>query len=67
MQRASSRGEAQQQRARRILVLRIILDDLGLRTRRADFLLADVPFHHPAEGVAAEIKFARRQLPLDFQ
>ena len=67
MQRSSSGGEAQQQCARRILVLRIILDDLGVHTSVAYFLLADVAFHHPAKGVAAEIKFTRRQLPPDFR
>jgi len=67
MQRSSSRCETQQQRARRKLVLRIILDDLGLRARGADFLLADVAFNRAAKGMAAKFKFARRQLPPDFR
>ena len=67
MQRSSSGAETQQQRARLILVLRIILDDLGLRARVADFLLADVAFNRASKGVAAEFKFARRDLPLDFR
>ncbi len=65
MQRSSSGGETQQQRARRILVLRIIFDDFGFRARIPDFLLADVALNRPAKSVAAEFKFARRQLPLD--
>jgi len=67
MQRSSSGGEAQQQCARRILVLRIIFDDFRFRARVSDFLFADVAFNRAAKSVAAEFKFARRQLPLDFR
>ena len=66
MQRPSSRGKTQQQRARRILVRRIIFDDLRPGSRRADFRLADVPLHRAPESMTAELIFARRQLPLNF-
>ena len=47
--------------------MRIIFDDFSFRARVADFLLADVAFNRAAKGVAAEFKFARRQLPPDFR
>ena len=66
MQRASGRSEAQEQRAGRILVIRVVLNNLGARTGLADFFFADVPFDRAAKGVAAELELPRGQLLLDF-
>src|ERR1035441_735901 len=67
MQRPSSAGEAQQQAARRSLVLRIAFNDLRSGARLADFLLAEVPLHHPSKGVPAEIELSGGQFLLDLQ
>src|ERR1019366_1770747 len=67
MQRPSSAGEAQQQAARRILVLRITFDDLRLCARLADFLLADVPLHHAPKGVPAELESSGGQFLRDMR
>src|SRR6266481_5783283 len=64
-QGASSGGEAKQQRAGRIFVFRVVLNDLGLCAGLADLLLADVALHGPTEGVSAEFKLACHQLPSD--
>ncbi len=65
MQRPSSRREAQQQGARRIFVVRIIVNDLSLSARLPDFLFADVALDHAPESVTAEFKFSGGQLLLD--
>jgi len=65
MQWASTRSKSQQQRAGRILVVGIVLDDLGFCSRVTDFLLADVAFNHAAKRVPAELKTTLRQLLLD--
>jgi hypothetical protein len=64
MQWASSFCETQQQGARRILVVGIILDDLGPHTGFANFLLADVPFNRAVKRMLAELEQAGGQLLL---
>jgi len=60
MQSASNRSKSQQQRAGRILVVGIVLDDLGFCSRVADFLLADVPLNDAAKRVPAVVVWACR-------
>src|SRR3990170_2516198 len=64
MQRASSHGETQQQGARRIFVVGIMLDDLGQHTGFANFLLADVSFNRAVESGAGELEVAGGELGL---
>ena len=58
----SRHRNAEQQAARRILVVRAILDDFGTGSDLPDFLFAEVSLDCAPEGVPAEFKLSRRQL-----
>src|SRR5260370_41589289 len=65
MQWPSSRRETQEQGARGILVLGIILDHLGLRARLTNLLFADIALHHAPASVTTEFKLPSGQLLLN--
>jgi hypothetical protein len=67
VQRPSTGREPKQQRARRVFVLGIIFDNLGVSARLANFLFADIPFHHTSEGMTTELELPSSELTLNIQ
>ena len=62
MQRTTGYGESEQQAARRIFIIGVILNDCGLCAGLPDFGIADIALDSALEGMAAELEFSSGKL-----
>ena len=65
VQRAACLGVAQQQAARGVLVLGVILDEAGVLDGLEDFGIGDVALHGSLEGMTTEVELACLELMED--
>lgn len=66
MKGTSSRCVPQEERARRILVVGITLDDFRMSTRLGNIKQGYIPFNDATQRMAGKVKLVRRELASNF-